>query len=243
MSQDFSQYDQNTQFDGGFPQQSAPMQPRSSGCGKGCMIALLILLVLVGILVGVGIWVFNRVAKGITDNPQEIAQRLQQRFAGAELPEGYRGLVGIRFDLGLEMDMMIFGKEDAAVDDEGEVITGNTLILFSFKLPGMQQEELEDALQAGNNGGKVVEKMPYTLRSGEYEFDAFKQKVQKRRGEDRLVFNQILVPLGNSTVVVMQSNQNDKVDEEALKTFLKSVAKDCPAARKPGKEKNSEDNN
>ncbi|MBL8821134.1 MAG: hypothetical protein JNJ77_01005 [Planctomycetia bacterium] len=236
MSQDFSQYDQKPPFDGGFPQTAAPVQQRgSSGCGKGCLIALVILLILAGVLVGVGIWVFNHVAKGITQNPEEIAQRLKQRFAGAVIPEGYRGLIGIKFALGFEMDLMIFGKENADIDEEGKVVSGDTMMLFSFSVPGMKQDDLEDALQSTNQNGKVIEKQPYTVKAGEYEFEGSKQKVQNRRGEERQTVNQIIVPLGNSTMVVMQSNE--QVDEESLQAFLKSVAKESPSARKTGEKK------
>ena len=111
---------------------------------------------------------------------------------------------------------MVFTTEDAQVEEVGEVVTGNSLLLFSFKAPGMNQEDLESSMQVGNNSGTVIEKREYKVRAGRYQLDRFLQKVQRRRnGQERRTYTQILVPLGDSTMLVMQSDK-DKVDEAAL---------------------------
>lgn len=224
MSQDFNQYDQ-PRF--GYEE---PVKGKS-GCGKGCMIALIVLGVLLAIIIGLVIWVVRHVSAGMTVDPVEITKRLKERFPTAEMPADYAGKAAFKFSIGFEMDMMAFGNDDADVDEAGGIASGNALILFSFKVPGMNQEDLEDAMQAGSNGGKIIEKRPYPVRVGEYEFDGYRQKVQRRRGGEQHVYTQVIVPLGNSTMVVMQSD-DDKVDEAALKQFLKSIVKDCPTARK-----------
>lgn len=228
MSNDFSQYDQSHQYDNA-PQRS---EPRKSGCGKGCLIAFVILGILTALFVGGLLWIGHTVAKGLTNDPTEILGRLKQHFPTAQLPEGYRGIFGLKFDIWLEMDLMIFGADDAEVEETGEVKSGNSLMLFSIKAPGMKPEQLEDGMHVSNNGGKVIEKKPYPVRVGNYEFEGYLQKVL-RHGDDenRKVYAQLLIHLGNSTMLVMQGDQ-DKIDETALRQFLATIAKDCPNAKR-----------
>jgi hypothetical protein len=229
MSNDFSQYDQSHQSP-----QSPPSQ--KSGCGKGCLIVILILGAMIALFVGALLWIGHHVAQGMTNDPTEIANRLKERFPTAQLPPGYTGKFGMKFAIWLEMDMMIFGAADAEIEESGEVLNGKTLLLFSMKAPGMSPEQLEDGMQISNNGGKVIEKRPYPIRTGDYEFEGYLQKIQRSGdGQGRRTFLQLLVPLGNSTMLVMQSN-NDTIDEPALKQFLLSIAKDCPNARKRNQE-------
>lgn len=233
MSTDFSQYDQPQQFD----VQPIPPSRQSTGCGKGCLIAFIILGVLAALFVGGLFWVWNHFAQNITQDPQEIASRLKEIYPAGQLPPGYGGKVAIKFDIWIKMELMVFTTEDADIEESGEVVTGNSMLLFSFKVPGMNQEDLENSMQIGNNGGTVIEKKEYKVRAGEYEFDGFLQKVQRRReGQERRTYSQLLVQLGNASMLLMQSDK-DKVDEAALKQFLLSIAKDCPAARKLEPEK------
>ncbi|HQR06058.1 MAG TPA: hypothetical protein PLN21_04505 [Gemmatales bacterium] len=229
MSNDFSQYDQQQNFDSAPPPVTAPRQ--SSGCGKGCLIGLIILGILMALFVGGFIWMVNHIVQNMTDDPKEIASRLKEIYPTARLPEAYSGRVALKFDIWkVKMDMMIFTTDDADVAEDAEVLTGNSLILFSFKMPGMNQEELENSLQISNNTGTVIEKKPVKIQAGEYEFAGFRQKVQRRReGEEKRTYYQILLPLGNATMLMMQSDK-DQVDEVALKQFLLTIAKDCPNA-------------
>lgn len=231
MSTDFSQYDQQQQFDNAPP--SAPSPQPKSGCGKGCLIGLVILGILTALFVGGFVWVVNHIVQNMTDDPKEIATRLKEIYPGAKLPEGYSGRVALKFDIWkVKMDMMIFATDDADVAEDAEVVTGNSMILFSFNVPGMNQEELENSLQISNNTGTVIEKKPVTIRVGDYEFAGYQQKVQRRRGgEQKRTYQQILLPLGNATMLMMQSDKN-QVDEAALKQFLLSIAKECPNAVK-----------
>jgi hypothetical protein len=236
MSTDFSQYDQQQQFDNASPPVAAPRE--KSGCGKGCLIGLVILGILMALFIGGFIWVVNHIVENMTEDPKEIASRLREVYPTAQLPAGYSGRVALKFDIWkVKMDMMIFTTDDAEVAEDAEVVTGNSLILFSFKMPGMNQEELENSLQISNNTGIVIEKKPISIRAGEYVFEGFKQKVQRHReGEERRTYQQILLPLGNATMLMMQSDK-DQVDENALKQFLFSIAKDCPNATKVVPEK------
>lgn len=228
MSTDFSQYDQQQQFDNP-PPISAP--PQRSGCGKGCLIGLVVLGILMALFVGGFAWVVNHIVQNMTEDPKEIASRLKEIYPTAQLPADYSGRMALKFDIWkVKMDMMIFTTDDADVAEDAEVVTGNSLILFSFKMPGMNQEELENSLQISNNTGTVIEKKPIKIRVGEYEFTGFKQKVQRHReGEVRRTYTQILLPLGNNTMLMMQSDK-DQVDEASLKQFLLSIAKECPNA-------------
>lgn len=229
MSTDYSQFDQQQQFDN----PPAPPSRQGSGCGKGCLIALIILGVLALLFIGGFAWMVNHIIQNTTQDPKEIASRLKEVYPTAQLPAGYDGRVALKFDIWkVKLDLMVFTTEDADVEDNAEVVTGNSLLLFSFKVPGMNQDELENSMQVGNNGGTVIEKKEYKVRAGEYQFDGFLQKVQRRRdGQERRTYTQVLVPLGNSTMLVMQSDK-DKVDETALRQFLQSIAKDCPTATK-----------
>lgn len=229
MSTDFSQYDQQQQFDNAPPPVAAPRE--KSGCGKGCLIGLIILGILLALFVGGFAWVVNHIVQNMTEDPKEITSRLKEIYPTAQLPADYSGRVALKFDIWkVKMDMMIFTTGDADVAEDAEVVTGNSLILFSFKMPGMNQEELENSLQISNNTGTVIEKQPVKIRAGNYEFTGFKQKVQRRRAdEERRTYSQILLPLGNNTMLMMQSDK-DQVDEVALKQFLLSIAKDCPNA-------------
>lgn len=228
MSTDFSQYDQQQQFDN-TPPVAAPRQ--KSGCGKGCLIGLVILGILTALFVGGFAWVVNHIVQNMTEDSKEIASRLKEIYPTARLPEGYSGRMAMKVDFWkVKMDMMIFTTDDADVAEDAEVVTGNSMILFSFKMPGMNHEELENSLQISNNTGTVIEKKPITIRAGEYEFTGFRQKVQRRRdGEEKRTYTQIILPLSNATMLMMQSDK-DNVDETALKQFLLSIAKDCPNA-------------
>ena len=180
----------------------------------------------------------NHIIQNTTQDPKEIASRLKEVYPTAQLPAGYSGRKALKADIWkVKLDLMVFTTDDADVEENAEVVTGNSLLLFSFKVPGMDQEELENSMQVGNNGGTVIEKKEYKVRAGEYQFDGFLQKVQRRRdGQERRTYTQVLVPLGNSTMLVMQSDK-DKVDETALRQFLQSIAKDCPTATKVEPEK------
>jgi len=228
MSTDFSQYDQQQQFDN-TPPAAAPRQ--RSGCGKGCLIGLVILGILTALFVGGFIWIVNHIVQNMTEDPKEITSRLKEIYPTARLPEGYSGRIAMKADFWkVKMDMMVFTTDDADVAPNAEVVTGNSMILFSFKMPGMNQEELENALQISNNTGTVVEKKPVSIRAGEYEFAGFQQKVQRRReGEERRTYTQIILHLSDATMLMMQSDK-DHADETALKQFLLSIAKDCPNA-------------
>ena len=142
MSNDFSQYDQQQQFD----YQAAPPPRQSSGCGKGCLILLMILGILAALFIGGLFWVWNHISKNLTNDPKEINSRLMKIFPTAQLPDGYSGRFGIRFAIWIEMDMLVFSTEDADVEETGEITAGSSLLLFSFKVKGMKQEELEDAM-------------------------------------------------------------------------------------------------
>lgn len=232
MSTDFSQYDQSP-FDSEQSQRSSgSTSSRPSGCGKGCLIGLVVLGILIALFVGGLLWIGHHVAQGMTNDATEIAGRLEKLFPAAKLPAGYSGKFAMKFAIWIEMDVLIFGSPEAEVEESGEVTGGSTLMLFSLKAPGMTPEQLEDGMQISNNGGKVIEKKPYPVRVGNFEFDGSLQKVQRREeGQDRKMFLQLLVPLGNSTLLVMQSD-GDKIDEPALQHFLLSIAKDCPSAKK-----------
>ncbi|MFT3879093.1 MAG: hypothetical protein QM703_05455 [Gemmatales bacterium] len=229
MSTDFSQYDQQQQFDNTPPAVTPPRQ--SSGCGKGCLIGLIILGILTALFVGVFAWLVNHMVENLTEDPKEIASRLKAIYPTAKLPADYTGRVALKFDIWkVKMDMMVFTTDDADVAENAEVVSGNAMILFSFKMPGMNQEELENSLQISNNTGTVIEKKPIKIRAGQYEFSGFRQKVQRHReGEERRTYSQILLPLGNNTLLMMQSDK-EQVDEAGLKQFLLSIAKDCPNA-------------
>jgi hypothetical protein len=229
MSQEFSQYDQPRN------EYEAPVR-KKSGCSKGCLIVLIILGVIMAVLIGVVFWVVRHVSQGMSQDPIEIAKRLKEQYPTAELPGGYEGKFAIKSTIILDINMLIFARENADIDEEGEIITGDFMILFSVKMDGMQPEELEEAMESTNKGGKVVEKKPYPIKTGEYEFEGSMQKVQKRRNGELQKFTQLVVPLGNSTLLIMQGD-NDKVDEEALKKFLLSIAKDCPTAKKAEEKK------
>ncbi len=234
MSTDYSQFDQPQQFD----KPPAPPTRQGSGCGKGCLIALIILGVLAILFIGGFAWMVNHIIQNTTQDPKEIASRLKEVYPTAQLPAGYSGRIALKADIWkVKLDLMVFTTDDADVEDNAEVVTGNSLLLFSFKVPGMDQEELENSMQVGNNGGTVIEKKAYKVQAGEYLFDGFLQKVQRRRnGQERRTYTQVLVPLGNDTMLVMQSDK-DKVDETALRQFLQSIAKDCPTATKVEPEK------
>jgi hypothetical protein len=79
----------------------------------------------------------------------------------------------------------------------------------------------------------VIEKRPYTVRAGDYEFQGYKQIMQRRADGELINSPQILVRLGPSSFVMMQG-KGDEVDEPALKELLSSIAKDCPNAKKVG---------
>lgn len=221
-------------YEGNFDPDPRPRKRGGSGCLKGCLIAGGILAVL-GVLVVIGVvWMVNRVAKGITDDPQELAQRLKQRFPTAVLPQGYEGKMGIKFNLfGVEMDLMVFGKGQAQVGEEGQVISGDALLIASINVPGAKQDDLEEAVQGINRKGKVVEKKRYTIQAGGYEFEGFWQTVEHREGGVVVKQPQVLIPLGGGTMAIMQGT-DDQVDEEALKEFLASIAKDVPTAKHMG---------
>jgi len=237
MSTDYSQFDQQQQFDN----PPAPPSRQGGGCGKGCLIALVILGVMAAVFVGGIVSVVNHIIQNTTQDPKEIASRLKEVYPTAQLPASYSGRIALKIDIWkVKMDMMAFTTDDADVEDNGEVVTGNSLLLFAFKAPGMDQEELENSIQVGNNSGTVIEKREYKVRAGQYQFDGFLQKVQRRKeGQERRIYSQILVPLGNSTMLVMQSDK-DKVDEAALQQFLQSIAKDCPTATLVEKPKEKE---
>jgi hypothetical protein len=205
-------------------------EPRgSSGCMKGCMIAGIILLVIAAII-GAGIWyLYSRIAGGVTQDPQEIAKRMLERYPTAKIPAGYEGRMGLRVKLVFEMDLMIFTKGDAEVNEEGQVFSGDSLIFMAMNMPGAKQEDIDQGLKNFNQG-EIIEKRPYTVKAGEYEFKA---SWQKMKGRDKQDHPQILVPLGGGAVIILQGTGED-IDEAALKEFLLSIAKDVPAAKKTG---------
>jgi hypothetical protein len=227
MSQDFSQYDQPYQ------EQFRPAAaPPKKGCNRGCLILLILLGLIVAGLVGMFVWLLQNIASGMTNDPQVIAKRLTDWFPKAKLPHGYEGMVGLKVTVFLDMDLLVFGKDDTQVQETGEVLTGDALVLFSFKVPGVREIDMAEALDAGNNGGKLIEKKPLTLKAGEYEFSASMHKVLRDTGNnEKKVFYQIIVPLGNDSVVMIQNDQ-EKLDQAGLEEFLKSIAPDCPVARK-----------
>lgn len=230
MSHDFSQYDQSLQNES-YPPGYQPA-PRKSGCGRGCIIGIIILVVLGALFIGGLLWIGHTVAQGMTNDPVEVNKRLKQRFPTAQLPPGYSGMFGLKFDLWLEMNMMVFGDNEAEVAETGEALSGSVMLLFSVKAPGLTAEQLEDGLKITRNDGKVIEKKPYTLRVDNYEFAGAFQKIMRDvDGQGQITLSQVLLPLGDSTMLVMQSDQ-DKIDEAALRRFLSSIASDCPAARR-----------
>lgn len=229
MSQDFSQYDQQQQEYGNQPPVA---QRQGGGCRRGCFIGLIVIGVLLAVLIGLFVWIVKEVAEGITQDPQEISKRLLQQFPAAKVPEDYEGKVGIRVDFIVKYHRLVFGKDETVVSEDGRVEHGDAIVLFTFDMPGMREEDMEDAVMAANEGDKVMEKREHRVQAGEYVFDGFMQKVQGRRGGGGPKFSmQLLVPLGNGMVLIMQGGR-DKVDEVALASFLASIAKDCPSARK-----------
>lgn len=229
MSQDYSQYDQS--YDQG-NQYQAPAPPPKKGCNRGCLFLVILLGVIIAALGGMFIWLVQNIASNLTNDPKVISQRLVQRFPTAKLPAGYEGMVGMKVTVFFNMDLLVFGKDDTQVVETGEVFSGDALILFTFKVPGVDEVNMEDALDAGNNGGKLIEKNPVTLKAGEYEFRGWRQKVIRDSGnEEKKLFYQVVVPLGKNTAVVLQNDQ-EKVDQPALEEFLRSIAKDCPLAQK-----------
>lgn len=228
MSQDFNQYDQQQQEYGYQP----PVPARSGGgCRRGCVIGLIIMGVLLAVVVGVVVWIVKEVAEGLTQDPHEISKRLTQQFPTAKLPEGYEGKAGIRVDFIVKYHRLVFGKEDTVVLEDGRVEHGDALVLFTFDMPGMQEEDMEDAVMAANEGDKVLEKKEHQIKAGEYVFDGYLQKVQGRRGGGGpKITMQLLIPLGNGMIFIAQGK--DKIDEAAVSTFLASIAKDCKTAKK-----------
>ncbi len=207
--------------------------PRRGGCFWGCLIVLVLIVLLILGVVGFFFWIAHNISSGMTQDPQEIMQRLRDRFPEAKLPEGFEPRAALKMTAILQMDLLVFGMAEAQVDESGEVHAGDALMLFSFKVPGVDEVEMEEALEAGGRGGKLLEKRQRTFKAGEYEFDGWIQKVQRRGADGQAsVHHQLLVPLGNNTVLILQSDR-EAPEEAALLQFLESIAKDCPAARKP----------
>lgn len=229
MSQDYSQYDQS--FDQGNKTQ-ASVAPPKKGCNRGCLFLLILLGVIIAALGGMFIWLVQNIASNLTNDPKVIGQRLVERFPSARMPAAYEGMVGMKVTVFFDMDLLVFGTDETVVAETGEVMSGDALILFTFKVPGIDEVNMEDALDAGNNGGKLIEKNQVILKAGEYEFSGWRQKVIRDSGnEEKKLFYQVVVPLGKNTAVVLQNDQ-EKVDQAALEQFLRSIAKDCPLARK-----------
>lgn len=202
-----------------------PAPRQSSGCMRGCVIAGIILLVL-ALIVGGAIWWFvNQIQKGVTDDPVEVERRLRERFPTADLPEGFVGRMGLRVRLFFEMDVMVFAKGELDVED-GKIGEGAALILLSAKVPGNQQADIN--LENISQGGKVVEKRKMKFEVDDHYFDAFWQRVETQKGR---TITQLQVPLDENLIVVMQDS-GDEVDEKALRHFLRSIAKDCPARKR-----------
>lgn len=206
--------------------------PRSGGCFRGCLIAAAILFLIVAALVGAGYWFFNQIMKGITQDPVEVMRRLKEQFPTAELPPGYMALAGFRMRMIIELDLLIFAKGQAEIDEEGEVVSGDAMLLFRAKVPGDQPQHF--AFDQVSQNQRLVEKRPYPLRVDGYEFEASWQKTVDRDQKTRV---QIAVDLHPDTRLVMQGDA-ERVDEKALLQFLKSIAPACRLAKRvqPGKD-------
>ncbi len=207
--------------------------PKKRGCSRGCGIAAIILVVLAVVVIGTAIRFFRQIMKVLTNDPQEIVKQLHERFPTAKLPQGYQGKFGIHIKLIVEIDMMVFATDAAEVDEEGHIISGDSLLVFFMDVPGAGEDDLEVNFQTMNKDGQVIERRPHRLRAGDYEFEGFLQTVQQRRDQQRIRSQQILVPLSPTSMAIMQST-GEKVDEAALVEFLTSIAKDCPTAKKVG---------
>ena len=226
-------YDEYGQYD---PHWQPPRQ--SSGCLRGCGIAAIILLILLAILIGVGVWFFNLLAKGVTQDPEEVLRRLHERFPTAQLPAGYTGRAGFRFNMGFEIELLVFARGDAEVDEEGGIESGQALVLFHAKVPGEGNANVN--INPLSEKTRIIEKKPYPLRVGDYHFEASWQKVANRDGPQNRTKAQIEVWLNPETVLIMQGD-GDEVDETSLRAFLLTIAKDCRSARRVKDEDAPED--
>jgi hypothetical protein len=207
---------------------------------KGCLIAFAIVVVAIVAIVIAVIWFVRDLAKGITNDPQEVVKQLHERYPTAQIPDGYEGKMGMHIKFIFDMHMVILGKDNAEVNEGGHGFSGDLLMLFSVSVPGAKEEDLEKSLAQMNQGGEVIEKHRYTVRAGDYEFEGFKQTMERRAGGERIKSPQILVQLGPSSFVIMQGT-DDGVDEAALREFLSSIAKDCPMAKKVGDKKENKE--
>lgn len=227
-------YDEYGQYD---PNRQAPRQ--SSGCLRGCGIAAIILVILLAILIGIGVWFYNQIAKGVTQDPEEVLRRLRERFPTAQMPAGYTGRAGFRLKMGFEIDLLVFAKGDAEIGEEGNIAAGNAMILFHAKVPGEGNANVN--INPMNERNRVVEKKPFPLRVGDYRFEASWQKVAAKDGPQNQTKSQIEVWLSPDTVLIMQGDDDD-VDETSLREFLLTIAKDCRSARRVKDDDAAEDN-
>lgn len=212
----------------------SPPPPRSSGCFRGCLIAAVILFLLLAGLVGAGYWFYSQITKGVTVDPTEVMRRLKEQFPTAELPPGYSARAGFRFEMFIKLDLLIFAKAGAEIDEEGAIVSGDAMMLFQARVPGDQPPDLNFD-QIGRQQ-RLVEKRPYPLRVDGYEFEASWQKTVDR---DQVTRVQIAVVLHPDTMLVMQGDA-ERVDEEALRLFLKSIAPACRSAKRIRPDKDAE---
>jgi hypothetical protein len=185
----------------------------------------MLFLLLAG-LVAAGFWFFNQIMKGITEDPTEVMRRLKEQFPTAELPPGFTARAGFRMRMVIEIDLLIFAKGEAQVDEEGGIVAANAMLLFRAKVPGDQPQDM--AFDHFGRQQRLIEKRPYPLRVDGYEFESYWQKIVDRNQLTRV---QIAVVLHPDTILVMQGDA-ENVDEKALRQFLKTIAPACRSAKR-----------
>ncbi|MHC5019659.1 MAG: hypothetical protein ACYTGX_06025 [Planctomycetota bacterium] len=181
------------------------------GCGCAGLLSVL--------LCAGGIW--YTVANAYTLNPPEVVEHAKAILPGAELPEGYQGIVAAKIPfVGVRIAML-----SPQGFTEGQKLESMACMLMAIPTTNAEQARMQMQQQVQQQTGQtgkheVLDSETITVAGRERTLHKTRQT---NPDGSALLQMMVLLPQGTSTVIAMFMGPEDTFDRNALDAFLASI--------------------